>query len=547
MSTFQSSLQRLRAGRISLLQFVQEARPQAGAGSCLSLLVGVVLGLALGLLIGWVVWPVQWQGATLRDVRGEDRYNYMAAVADAYVMYSSPEAAALAQQRLLGLGSNDAGGEFAAAIQHFTAINAPDQEIRVSNLSRLASALGFTPPVVAAGSGEGTINVLIDPSSAVTESAGLVVQGDGQSSANDVTVVGTEANDSAWLPWLLGLLTALALIVGVFYLYIVTRFPRGQTQSAASNGILDDATINARLDTVDEAALRQRARMYEPERQESAPGYVAATGSAVRAADPDGYGFDEEPDDLPDSRFAAPLRVETNLPVVRTQVTVQPISSADDESVDNEEDFEYENEEENEEDEFDGEEAEADSQPLPAPTLVSPPSLRRDPAPPPVAAHRPPVARPPRGKLLDRYMAHYQAGIPAYDETHQVLDPATNKYIGEIGMGVSTKNALLQNDAEHVIALEVWLFDKSDDRNVGTQTRILLSEYAIDHNLEQAFLKERQDDPRPFTAQPGVRFQLEGHSLLLECEIVEATYSQNGEKRGVFQSVKVEMTVVQKG
>ncbi len=156
------------------------------------------------------------------------------------------------------------------------------------------------------------------------------------------------------------------------------------------------------------------------------------------------------------------------------------------------------------------------------------------------------VNRPSRGKLLEKYTADYQVGIPTYDETHQVLDPTSNRYIGEIGMGVSTKNALLQNDAEQVIALEVWLFDKADDRNVGTQTRILLSEYAIDHNLEQAFLKERQDDPRPFTAQPGVSFQLESNALLLDCKILEATYLKNGPAKGAFQSVKVEMSVLQK-
>jgi hypothetical protein len=148
--------------------------------------------------------------------------------------------------------------------------------------------------------------------------------------------------------------------------------------------------------------------------------------------------------------------------------------------------------------------------------------------------------------LLEIYTAHYHAGIHDYDESHPITDPSSAKYIGECGMGVSTKNGLLQNNQEQVVALEVWLFDKTDEKNIGSQTRVLLSEYAIDHNLEQAFLKERQSDPRPFTAQPNVRFQLDSQNLLLDCTIVEAIYAANGSAKGTFQSVKVDMAVHRK-
>ena len=46
--------------------------------------LGVGLGLCLGLLIGWGIWPVEWTGASLRDLRTDARADYMSAVADAY-------------------------------------------------------------------------------------------------------------------------------------------------------------------------------------------------------------------------------------------------------------------------------------------------------------------------------------------------------------------------------------------------------------------------------------------------------------------------------
>ena len=113
-------------------------------------------------------------------------------------------------------------------------------------------------------------------------------------------------------------------------------------------------------------------------------------------------------------------------------------------------------------------------------------------------------------------------------------------------MGASIKNALLHSNPDQVIALEVWLFDKSDEESLVNRTCILLSEFAVDHKLEQAFVKERENDIRAFTAQPGVNFQLKGNNLWLDARILEAVYIPNGPDKGIFQSVAVEMTVYQK-
>jgi len=589
MVTFQSSLQRLREGRIDTIQFVREIQTQGGG--CLSLLIGVGIGLVVGLLIGWVIWPVEWQGASLRELRPAARYDYLAAVADAYVMYDSPEAQVLAQQRVSALASADLPAELAAAMDYFSQSGQPDQEIRVSNLSRLAFVLGQTPPVTAGESG--AVNVLIEPEGTATT---LIAPVSAENIVPDeVTQVTTRGG---WLSWLLGLLITLLVLGALFYLYLLFFVPRRRQPSSTADGSLvgaplDDAAIDAQFDGLDHATLSQRMQVSAAAGERSTlpgaegaqtgldsgwqrPRTVAPPSSlgrsraeeqAVSRGPRDEYEFEDEefgdddyeihPDDLPGPPYAPSTRITNVTPASRAQqfpsslpVAPQPVDDGDGD----EDEGEFGDDDEGEVDQVPTVRS-VTSRPVDSNSGLTSPS-RPDtfgrnrtslPNLPAAAAARPGIGnRPSRGKLLEKYTAQYQVGIPAYDETHQILDPASNRYIGEIGMGVSTKNALLQNDAEQVIALEVWLFDKADDRNVGTQTRILLSEYAIDHNLEQAFLKERQDDPRPFTAQPGVSFQLESNSLLLDCKITEATYLKSGPAKGAFQNVKVEMTVLQK-
>ncbi len=81
------------------------------------------------------------------------------------------------------------------------------------------------------------------------------------------------------------------------------------------------------------------------------------------------------------------------------------------------------------------------------------------------------------------------------------------------------------------------------EKSLGNRTRVLLSEYALDRNLEPALMRERPNDPPPIIAQPGVSFQLKGQSLILDCEVIEAEYVKSERDAGVFQNVRLEMTV----
>ena len=129
----------------------------------------------------------------------------------------------------------------------------------------------------------------------------------------------------------------------------------------------------------------------------------------------------------------------------------------------------------------------------------------------------------------------YQAGDLDFEQSFNILDDETGYYIGECGMGVNMKNGVLQNNPENVIALDVWLFDKKTDKTLSSQTRVLLSEYAIDNKLEQAFTRERQNESPPVVAQPGVAFQLKGQNLVVDCQIIEAKYTGSATTSGIFQ------------
>lgn len=598
---------------------MNNAKPQQLLATVFS--VALSIGLLLGLFIGWVLWPVEWQGATLNDLDTAEKAEYLAAVADAFVIYSDPEAAEIAWRRLQGF-QPDIQQSFNDAIIYFRDSQQPERAIRISNLGRLASAIGLVPPTLAAigePTTEGALMPLANPATTTNN----------DSTATGATTATTEAGSSGWVRWLLWLLVLLLIGGGLYLLrafmgddsqlWLASLRERFQNlRSGTATAPWDNDSLGAdeftdedyaagiskrqplagrqlvtadddlSFEDEDDGAWRAPATRYSDTNAQRDNFAAQETATYRRpeqhhqrpGLEDDDLDLDDPDGDLDGEGFIADEDDDSNGRPGRGRLPSR-FAVADYDLMDNEEDDEIEAEEDDldaeaspkgqaqpailkagtpapvagrsskldepfqdDEDEEDEEEDEVDDTPQRAAPPVVPLARHREPAPAVSAA---PTSTPrSRYKILDQHTLQYRVGMPEYDELKAILDPATNKYIGEFGMGVSTKNALAQTAPDQVVALEVWLFDKSDEQNMGQQTRILLSEYAVDHNLEQLFLKERQDNPRPFTAQSGVHFQLESQNLLLDCVLIEVKYAQSGPAKGIFQSVKVEMTVQQK-
>ena len=482
------------------------------------LLGGLVLGLTLGLLIGWVWWPVDWEGnapppaTTATGLSTEAKAAYLASVADAYVAYNNPEAATLATQRLAALEEADIQAAFNEAIAYYS--TQPDANLRINNLSQLASIAGI--PV--------TLENLPAPLQAdAGESADATAPATGDASPATAADGG-----GGWGAWLAIFGFAVVMVGGG--LYVLYRVSQQRQLDAGGEGgeeevggfadepIADDDRGGAAF-TRDNLAPPPRNRTAQPNPPPAPARARPLPGTAVPAAQPKSpHGFETDPDEFEDGVggqdhvldygvVQEPERSDPNgeATTTATQSTLKP------------------------EDGQDGATAETGSQ-RPAVTGTAPSSTIPSIVP----------SRYDRYPVLDRYPVTYHVGMVDFDMTRNVERPDGAGYIGEYGIGISDRNGLLNNNLEQVIALEVYLFDKTDETPMVTVTRALLSEYAHDH-LYTAYARETQGGD-PITAQPATRFQLEAKKLILDCTVTSVTYSD----KGVYQEVAVDMVLRQK-
>jgi len=507
-----------------------------GRNALIALAAGMVIGLALGLLVGWVWWPVDWQGAnpattapTAPTSFSPDlRASYMGAVADAYAMNPDNSAAtALAAQRLSALGG-DMPTNFKDALSYYG--NQANGSTQVNNLTALASVVGV--PL------QGPAGVVAPSTPAV---AGQASQPAGATPAS-----GT-GGDAGWGGWLVVLLAALLLVGGGGY--ILWRVAQQRTPG--------DEPVTAFTDEDLSGGAGPATASFDRDSLSPLPATVAApTGSGAtrsRQAPTGGpFGFDPEGDD--DVYPAAGTRA------VSTPSGAAPMPDDDDAAL-----------------EDDDEDASLDVYPPAAggypPTAAGyvtavgasapftgaraeprqpsapssgAPATDATPAAAGVATQRstplPPLkpavpSRYERYAPVDSHTATYQVGIADFDYTKNVENPEGTGYIGEYGIGISNRHGLLDNNLEQVVALEVYLFDKTDETQLLTVTRALLSEYAHD-NLYSFFDREKQSAD-PITAQIGTSFQLEGRQLLLDCTVTDVRYTN----QGVFKNVVVDMVL----
>ena len=453
--SYQSSLDRFKA--------VQVNRKES-----LWVIAGAVAGLILGLLIGWVWWPVDWQGGGANTLSQEAQIDYVSTVADAYAAYGTPDALALAQQRLAALG-DDLPALFDAALTMYS--EQPTGGQQVANLAALASALGVS---VTALPTTAPLTVDAAPAATVTTAA---------------TAETAEAGGWNWWGILLGIIV---LAIGGYLGWVLFKRLRLSARPSPAVGPLTQSTAAP-------PPITPYGSGAPPERTPPPP-YAAAQAAATKvtpvqppataAAPP------FEPEDSAYPTAATPRSSQSFAP----SVAVPPPGAfvADPEDV-----------------------AEAMTTP-PEPSTATAVGQR------PGAATIGWVAgagRIERYPVIDHLTTHFSAGMENYHITQNITAP-DGAYLGEFGVGVSDRYGMLDNDPEQVVAIEVYIFDKFDEKHLVNVSRVLLSEYA-DTNLRKHFEREK-DRLGPIVAQPKTTLQLEARQFVLLCTITEVRYTEEG-------------------
>ncbi len=145
-----------------------------------------------------------------------------------------------------------------------------------------------------------------------------------------------------------------------------------------------------------------------------------------------------------------------------------------------------------------------------------------------------------RYPTIDQYTAEYVAGMEYFDYSKSIPG-GPNNYLGEYGVGISERHGVLNSDRDQVVAMEIYLFDKSDETQLVDVNRVLLSEYAHDHLLKH--FERDKERYGPIVAQRNTAFELNGRQLVLKCNVREVVYSTEG----IFQRLVVDMELKKKG
>ncbi len=529
------------------------------------LIIGIVLGLTLGLLIGWVWWPVEWQGTdasqagvvsttdTVDDgslfATPEARSLYLGAVADAYVYASNAgdrEAAALAAQRLAALGG-DIRSAIERAISYYSV--QPDGSTRVANLTTLATAVGLAPAA----------NQSAVPAATAGAPAGEAGQG-------GVATTGDEQG-GGW-SWIITILIALILIGGGLYILWLLRRGDGEVADVSAGERAGKDGFLPEEESAPQVSSTYTRSSLSPSRVGVTP--AASMRSSVErpvASEGSGpHGFDAEK--LDDESYPPLHRSTATTTLVRPETGGYaggyPAAAAES---DDEPDDEYEDESGDDVEEWDDEErgpaqsaadgdaGEADEEdengdaqegdeghgPVRGPAAKALPGTAVSARTPLPGLQPPTPSRFGNYKQIDSYTATYYSGQVDFDTARNVENPNGDGYIGEYGVGIPEKNGLLHNDLEQAIAVEVYLFDKTEDRQMLTVSRLLLSEYAHDRLYEE-FQRNKQS-LAPIVARPETHFQLEGKQLLLDCLIRQVTFTPEG----IFRSMTLELVLKRQG
>lgn len=478
--SFQSTLDRFKEVQINRKELIW-------------VLIGAVAGLVLGLLIGWVWWPVEWQGGSLSALSRETQAEYVSTVADAYATYSTQEALEQARQRLALLDGN-LPTLFDAALVTYTA--RPDGSAQVANLAALASALGI--PVKALPAAPIPADQAAQAPLPATPAAGVIERNEPNGFWNGLQF----------------LASVIILAIGAYLGWLLFKRLRPATPQATPPAI---GPLSQPAPAVASQPITAYSSAAPP--RTAPPGYTAAQAAAtqVQPVQPPAMG-NVPPFEPEESGAGAPAPVRGGQPIAPS-VAVPPAAPGafiEDAPDDEEDDSPHQ--------------ADATS---PSTAVGQRPGASS-------LGWAPGVGRVERYPTIDHFEARFTAGMDHFDWTRNIPGPQEDVYLGEYGIGVSDRHGMLNNDPDQVVAIEVYIFDKSDEKNLVNVSRVVLSEYA-DTNLRRHFEREK-DRLGPIVAQPKTTLQLEARQFILLCTINEVRYTPEG----IFERVNMDLELKKK-
>ena len=492
------------------------------------LIVGALLGLLLGLFIAWVVWPIQWSNAWPPDLAQQAKADYIAAVADAFVASRSDEAADLAYRRLSSFG-DDMQTELGDAVLYFETHPSNDGAVRINNIQELAAAIQPVPTPV--------------PTAEDTDTA---FPAEVDEPADLVTPVEPE-DPSNWLQRTLWLLAALALIVGgILVLRAVTR-----PQPTEPYPIDDDDDEIDEFDQDDLYAYVDESPGQD-ETPTSADRSVATETATAAAATVMASEIDMDVDEAEEGEvdveiLATDSATENPSISVRSGTAGAALDSA---FLADQEEYGF------------GPETDlptdggsttvvVDAEPEPEVNSAGEPEEESDEA---TATAGADAAFLTPGRELGRYSAVYYPMSDEYAEAFRIEDDADAGYVGECGMGVNMKYGLVQRNPEQVAALDVWLVDHVEKTATSYHSQTLISKYGVaqmsdenqdgDEDGDGDGDEDGEQQSTTLTAPAaGDHFQIVGEHLLVDCEVVKASYMEGGVAAGVFQGLELKLVV----
>jgi hypothetical protein len=365
-----------------------------------------------------VWWPVDWQGGGPNTLSQKAQIEYVSTVADAYAAYGTPAALALAQQRLAAFDDKLPALFDAALIAYGEQPNGGEQ---VANLAALASALG--------------VRVSALPTTAPTAVAAPVA-----------TAAPGAASEGGW-NWAGILLGVVVLGMGGYLGWVLFKRLRTTTRQAPVNA--------PPTQTVSAPSITPYGSSAVPERT-APPAYAAAQAAATRVTPVQPPATAAAPPFEPEDPSLPPTPPPAS-PSARSSQAIAPSVAVSASHA------------------FIGEPGASEE------VVATPPASATT-----AVGQRPAAVtmgwmagagRIERYPVVDRVTTQFIAGTEDFHVTRNIMGPGGD-YLGEFGVGVSDRFGMLNNDPEQVVAIDIYLFDKSDEKHMVTVNRALLSEYA---------------------------------------------------------------------